>query len=370
MNGLKRQLPNILTFIRVCITPLFLVTLFHKSAWSGIVSIALFLLLALTDLLDGYLARRWDISTPFGAFMDPLADKLLVGGTFVCFLLIPGFLIPVWLVGIILFRELAVTVLRSFAVRRGRPIRTEFAGKLKTVFQMFTIAVLLVLLLLLKLRSASAAGAADPKALWTGLYGTIPGRVLFFLPPVLVSVSAVLALSSMVIYLVKNLGTVFDWNTRRISEFFLKLLATGFYAGYMPQAPGSFASLIGAGLWVLMSRSPVYPLFTAGFSACAVFIAHRAETRVFHSKDHSAIVIDEIAGMLLTFFSFSFSAGARGILYLILGFALFRFFDIVKPPPIRKVERLQGGFGVVCDDLVSAVYANILLQLLRVLLSA
>ena len=368
MRTLRRQLPNIFTFARILLTPAFLFSLFEKTTASGFLSIALFALLAITDCLDGYFARKWQVQTSFGEFMDPLADKILVCGAFVSFLLIPGFVIPVWLVILILFRELFVTILRVVATKRSKPIKTEYAGKVKTVFQMFTIFCLLFLLLLKKLYFPLVSTEDAQKLQWTMSFGGFWGSALFFLPTVLVALSAFLALLSMVQYLFKNLTSIINTDRRDAGDFLLKLFATGFFAGYFPLCPGTFASLIGVALWIVLPCGQFFPFFVLVFTGLSFVISHYAEKRVFLVKDSSKIVVDEISGMLVTYLSFSFSRDTRGFLYLLGGLVLFRIFDIFKPPPIKNLQKVYGGFGIMLDDLVSAAFANGILQVLRLLL--
>ena len=139
-------------------------------------------------------------------------------------------------------------------------------------------------------------------------------------------------------------------------------LATGFYAGYLPYAPGTIGSLIGVGLFfIINSLSPVYYLgvlfllFTLG-----VYLSDRAEA-LFTKDDPSQIIFDEILGLLA-----AMALIPNGIGWIIAGFFLFRFFDIFKPYPIRDIEkRFNGGFGIMLDDIAAGIYANILLQGVR-----
>jgi len=140
------------------------------------------------------------------------------------------------------------------------------------------------------------------------------------------------------------------------------------FAGYFPLAPGSFASLIGVALWILISSKIFYYVLVLFVVILGFFLSHYAEKRVFMRKDAQRIVIDEVAGMLAVYLTFSFTADVRGVLLLLSGFLFFRFFDIVKPPPIRNVQNIGGGLGIMLDDLLSAFGAHLLLRLLRALL--
>lgn len=204
------NLPNALTLVRFGIVPVFVLALVQRSVFSGVLAIVLFLLASVTDWLDGMLARRYGLSTPFGEFMDPLADKVLVGAAFITFSILPGVPVPVWLVVVILAREAAVTVMRIVGIGKGERMKTELAGKIKTAFQMFSITAVLVWLLAAKV---AAVNNPDISLSWGALFwDSIVGagsRVVYLLPLVLVSVSAALAVASMVLYAVKNRHLLF-----------------------------------------------------------------------------------------------------------------------------------------------------------------
>ena len=142
---------------------------------------------------------------------------------------------------------------------------------------------------------------------------------------------------------------------------FITCLATGCYVGYVPFAPGTFGSLIGIPLAWLLSRLalPLSILAIFSFIILSCWIGGEAE-KVFNQKDSGCIVIDEIGGMMITFFMVPWS-----IQNMLIGFVLFRVFDIAKPFPIRLIDkRLKGGLGVVMDDIVAGIYANLVLRLL------
>ena len=127
----KENIANSLTIFRILIVPFFIFTVFDVSVLSGSLALILFLLASLSDYLDGYFARKFNIHSRFGEFLDPLADKLLVGAAFICFALIQDFSIPFVLIVIILVREVFITILRLVALKKGRPLKTERLGKLK-----------------------------------------------------------------------------------------------------------------------------------------------------------------------------------------------------------------------------------------------
>jgi phosphatidylglycerophosphatase A len=136
-------------------------------------------------------------------------------------------------------------------------------------------------------------------------------------------------------------------------------LATGFYVGYIPVAPGTFGTLVGLPfclLFALVGTKAAF-LLTFIFIGIAVGIAHQAE-KYLEKKDPGPIVIDEIAGILVTFWGIPFNAETA-----VLGFYIFRIFDIAKPGPVRYLEkRLSGGAGIVLDDVLAGIFANLILR--------
>ena len=142
------NLPNKLTLLRVLAIPAVVTLLLIDTAVCRGIAIALFVLACLTDWLDGYIARRQGIVTVLGKFLDPVADKLLVLSTMIT---LSGLgQLPVWVCVVVLFRELMVDGLRLIAVQKGIVIAAGKLGKLKTVFQMILVLVLLLNIPLLK----------------------------------------------------------------------------------------------------------------------------------------------------------------------------------------------------------------------------
>jgi phosphatidylglycerophosphatase A len=357
---IKPQTANVLTALRIALVAPFVLSLFGESIGSGFISILLFLTATITDYLDGYLSRKWGTSSVFGEFMDPLADKILVGSAFISFALMPELRVPFWLVGLILLREVTVTLMRVAAMKKKRPITTEFSGKLKTAWQMFSILCILFLLcaekILLSLKAGYRFGPVFALAeQWTG-------TIKMFLPPALVSISAFLAFFSMVQYILKN-RTLFHFSG------LMKFFATGFYAGCVPGPRGTYGALVGVCVWLLFSRSTAFYPIVFVFVVGGTLVADYAEKNIFKEKDSANIVIDEVAGMLVAYTTFHFHFTVESIVYLTAGFLLFRFFDILKPPPIRNLQKLRGGVGITLDDAVSGILSNALLQLLRMFIS-
>lgn len=136
------NLPNSLTLARIFLVPLLVVVLWTEFEGKELVGAAIFSVAALTDWLDGFLARRQKQVTTFGQLMDPLADKLLITAALIS--LVQMELAPAWMVAVILGRELGVTVMRSLAWSRGVTIPASPLGKVKMLTQV--IAILLLIL--------------------------------------------------------------------------------------------------------------------------------------------------------------------------------------------------------------------------------
>ena len=127
------HLPNLLSFLRIVLSPIFAVLFLSSSYDDKLLGVVIFTIAALTDTCDGYLARRWRVVTAYGAFLDPLADKLLIITGLLC-LLWQG-AVAWWLVAAIVGRDLMVTWLRTNAQRRGVVFTTSWHAKIKTVAQ-------------------------------------------------------------------------------------------------------------------------------------------------------------------------------------------------------------------------------------------
>jgi phosphatidylglycerophosphatase A len=146
-----------------------------------------------------------------------------------------------------------------------------------------------------------------------------------------------------------------------ITDSVVRLLATGGYIGYAKVAPGTVGSLAALPFCYLLSllnnvAGAVLLVLTVGGAA---WIAGKAEI-FFNKEDPGCIVIDEIAGMLVTLFALSFTFWT-----VTLGFLFFRFFDIIKPFPIRLIDaRIKGGWGIVADDIAAGILANISIRLI------
>ncbi len=136
------NLPNMLTLSRIIAVPIVVLLLLFESRETCFWAAVVFTVASITDWLDGYLARRWQIVTILGKFLDPLADKLIVMAALI--MLIPLDRVPAWTVFVILARELIVSGIRSIASSEGIVIAASNLGKYKTIFQMIAIVGLLL----------------------------------------------------------------------------------------------------------------------------------------------------------------------------------------------------------------------------------
>jgi CDP-diacylglycerol--glycerol-3-phosphate 3-phosphatidyltransferase len=180
------NLPNKLTVLRIILAGVFMLFLFMHGVLFKMLALLTFLLASLTDLLDGYIAKKYNMVTDFGKLMDPIADKILVLSAFLAFVQME--LIPAWMALIIIFREIVITGLRIAALTQGKVLAAEYGGKHKMVSQ---VASIFVILLFLIFREAG-----------TKLFD---GSVIF----ILMLITTFLTLGSGISYLIKNRGVYF-----------------------------------------------------------------------------------------------------------------------------------------------------------------
>ncbi len=184
------NLPNKLTVLRLILIPIFTAVFFITAIpYNYLISAVIFALAACTDFLDGYIARKYNLVTNLGKFLDPIADKVLVSTALIVMLVVPSIL-PFYgaiAVAIILARELIVSGFRMVAASKGMVLAADKSGKIKTVFQDFAILVLLV-------------GAS-----FAGLYS-----VVNIIGLSLLGVATILTIYSGIEYLVKNRAVLKD----------------------------------------------------------------------------------------------------------------------------------------------------------------
>jgi len=145
-----------------------------------------------------------------------------------------------------------------------------------------------------------------------------------------------------------------------------RALASVFYIGFIPGAPGTYGSLAAVAVLYLIGQyggwfHPAALLAGVGIVTLLGVLTSNIASKKAGDEDPSFVVIDEVAGQMLTFFCVSFS-----ITNLVIGFVAFRAFDIWKPWPIRKIESLPHGIGIMADDLLAGVYACVTLHIILV----
>ena len=168
------NLPNILTSIRILLVPILVVVLLTKFDGKEFVGLGLFLLAALTDFLDGYFARRWNLVSRFGQLLDPAADKILIAAAFVSLVELNPRVTPSWMVVAILAREFAVGALRSYAASERVIVPAGWSGKVKTGAQIVAISFLIIY------NKLGEFSHFAPISLWVALLITLFSGVEYF----------------------------------------------------------------------------------------------------------------------------------------------------------------------------------------------
>jgi len=140
----------------------------------------------------------------------------------------------------------------------------------------------------------------------------------------------------------------------------IKLIATGFYTGFVPVAPGTAASILALIIYLLLPENhALYWMILIVLIIGGTIVSGEAE-KMFKEKDSSCIVIDEICGYMLTM-----AFLPKNLHLAIIGFFLFRTLDIIKPSFVKEVEKLQGGIGIMLDDIVSGMICSLVLHIVH-----
>ena len=184
------NLPNKLTMLRIILTPIFLAVLYWGFPGADYAALAIFIIASLTDMLDGKIARKYNLVTDFGKFADPLADKILVVAAMLWF--VECGRMPAWMVMIVITREFAVSGLRMIASDNGRVIAAGWSGKVKTASTMVCIVVMLLM-------GPTVAMLRDPAALTA-----LPAEPFLWLDMICGWVITLTTLYSGVEYFLKN----------------------------------------------------------------------------------------------------------------------------------------------------------------------
>lgn len=139
-----KNIPNILSVIRLLLAPVFLVLYIQDEVVWRALSIAVFAVAVFTDFIDGYLARLYEVQSPAGVFLDPLADKILTFAGFICLPFIDPLQFPWWAIVVIIIRDIIVTCMRVVADYRSIPMETRYLAKFKTMAQMLFLYLVLM----------------------------------------------------------------------------------------------------------------------------------------------------------------------------------------------------------------------------------
>jgi len=140
-------------------------------------------------------------------------------------------------------------------------------------------------------------------------------------------------------------------------KFLVKIFSSVFFIGYIPLASGTFASAFAVLPYLLMWNSPVYFPVTMILFLLGVFASTKAE-KIYKEEDPHKVVIDEVVGYFITMAFIPF-----GVWWMVAGFFLFRLFDIWKPFPVMQSQKLPAGWGIMVDDVLAGIYANLVLQI-------
>src|SRR4051812_6943117 len=168
------NVPNLLSLCRILLVPPLVVVLLTKFPGKEFVGLGLFLLAALLDFMDGFVARRRNQVTRLGTLLDPAADKILISAAFISLVELDHELVPAWMVVVILAREFAVSSLRSFAAAENLVIASGLSGKIKTIVQIVSISLLIIYQQLDRFRHLA------PISLWVALLVTVYSGVEYF----------------------------------------------------------------------------------------------------------------------------------------------------------------------------------------------
>ena len=169
-----KRIPNILSALRILLAPLFFYLYLQDAVIWAALGMAVFIFAAITDYLDGYYARRYNVASGLGTFLDPLADKILTFAGFLCLPFIDAAQFPWWIIAVIVFRDLFITGLRVWAEQKGITMQTRNSAKIKTFVQL--VFLYLVLLNGVVMKAGGTPGDLARQLLATG----IPGWLFVF----------------------------------------------------------------------------------------------------------------------------------------------------------------------------------------------
>ncbi len=315
--------PNGLTLFRALSALVLPLWILSNSPSDHVWAAFLFAAAAFSDLFDGLIARQFKLESSLGRFIDPLADKMLTLGLMGAFAL-RGFYSP-WLLAPIFAREILVTFFRIGWLLEGKSIGSEALGKIKHGFQTALLSSSILWMVSQEIPAMNGSTA-----------------VFKFLEAISLAGSIFLSVYS---------GFSFCRNNRALfqSPFFAKYVcAMG--VGLLKPAPGTWGSALACVIILLCAwNSWLYVTIGLLLAGAGFWAFQRLSTDL---KDPGFVVLDEACGMFVTLAFLPMTPST-----VIAGFFLFRFFDIVKPFPLRQLEKIPGFWGVLLDDLGAGVYA-------------
>jgi len=343
------NIPTFLSFSRVVLVPVFIYFLSKKTFEGCLIALILFLIASLTDMLDGWSARKLNRESEFGAFIDPLADKCLVISAITAIIVLDSQfeIFDIWMIFIIVGRDVLLTYMRMLAIKKGKQLRTSRLAKIKTAFQMMSIVIIIMIYIA---RKGEIFVFYEPLQYWIMLFVTI--------------FTAISGLRYMVVnrQLFVPLKLNMEKTTRiitRVKEF----LFTGFFFGYFPVAPGT-AGTAAAFLLYVAEYTVLGSDLHWGVNLAAVVLLFYPSIHIckwgevfFNEKDPGSVVWDEIIGYFVTMLFLPFDWKIA-----VAGFFVFRIMDIWKPFPAYQLQTLSGGLGILIDDVVAGIYSCIFLH--------
>jgi cardiolipin synthase len=202
------NIPNLLSLSRIFLIPVFLYFLFRPEVHMKIWALVIFSIASLTDLFDGWSARKLNLETELGKFLDPIADKILVIATLAGFVMLDP-LIPFWMVLVIVSRDILITLMRYIAIYKGSSIRTSRFGKVKTAFQMISFVIIIMIFIVRShgVEVYSEYATSSPIKLWSVCKITVsdyPDKFLVVAPYWLMLMVTILTALSGIRYLIFN----------------------------------------------------------------------------------------------------------------------------------------------------------------------
>jgi phosphatidylglycerophosphatase A len=269
------------------------------------------------------MARRHKLETPFGRVLDPTADKVFILATMVSFALKGAY--SYWFLVPIFIREIGVTFCRVVWLRAGHAIGAERAGKLKLGLQVTSIS-------------------------FSFIYLFLPNPTTYSLNLFFISAALLLTVYSGFFFLLHNRRLLQD------KELAKAVASVG--VGNLRPFPGTYGSLVGLAIVPLVAYDlRLYFLVLSGILILAYTMIPRLG--LGPKEDPLEIVIDEVAGILVSFWSVPVNAVS-----LVAGFLIFRFFDVFKIFPVNWFEKKPGVHGIMLDDIAAGVYTWVILKIL------